>query len=297
MKTLFLTLLMAAAAIGAQAQEMEKSIYDFAHKYGEKYIKNTNKKTWVLADGKTEGYRITYYFEMPHKAENVLESVKKAYAKDKEKAYNIYERRPDGPADFGTLYVPYGKDNQEYYVTFGWWKNRDFRIVCLRDKDNPAHRLITDLEWYDEDGVLKGEMWVIYGDDPQRVTYELNEPLHIDSGTLNNAGIEKTQRLVGTSDFSFTPDSVHSEADCQIYLLGLYSTYMAVSLVSDQVDKSYVNQYQMIIANRLLTFQPVTRQYLSKKSMDNWLSKMDEMIERTEDNAMKQMLQMIKTQY
>lgn len=296
MKTLFLTVLMAAAAIGSQAQEMEQSIYDFAHKYGDKYIKNTNKKTWTLADGKTEGYRVTYYFEMPYRAEESLEPVKKAFAKDKLKAYNIYERQPGGPADFGTLYVPYGRDNKEYYVTFGWWRNRDFRVVCLRDKDNPDRRLITDLEWYDEDGVLKGEMWVIYGDDPQRVTSEQNGGQNFDLGTRNDNAFAKTRNIVGTSDLTFSPDSVHSEADCQIYLLGLYSTYMSISLV-DGVNKSYVLMYQMNVANRLLKFQPVTRKYLSSKSMKNWLGKMDEMIERTEDDSMKQMLQMIKNQY
>lgn len=290
MKTLFLTVLMAVAAIGSQAQEMEQSIYNFAHKYGDKYIKNTIKQTWILADGKTEGYRVTYYFEMPHGDEASLESVKKAFAKDKKMAYYIYERQPKGSADFGTMYVPYGKDNKEYYVTFGWWQNRDFCIVSLRDKENPNHRLITDLEWYDEDGVLKGEMWVIYGDDPQRV-------MSVSENVQNYNALSNKQQLVGTNDFTFSPDSVHSESDCQVYLLSLYSTYMAVSLMHEEVDTSYVLQSQMNVASRLLKFQPVTRKYLSSKSKKNWLNKMDEMIERTEDDSMKQMLQMIKSQY
>lgn len=288
MKTLLLTILMTAMALGAQAQQMERAIYDFAQKYGEDYVKNINKTTWLLADGKTEGYRVTYYFEMPHSKEVTLDRIKKAYAEDKKKAYTIYERQPNGPADFGSLYITFGKDNKQFGFHFGWWKNRSFRIVCIRDEKNPDHRLFTDLEWYDEDGILKGELWVIYGDDPQRVIPETT------SSAPSNRG---ENRATGSNVVTFSPDSIRSEQDCMTYLYGLYGLYMNPVPSKEESEGEYMKLYQMNLLYRLAKFCPTAQKYLTKKSKEEWLEKIDDMMTRTDDELIKRFLQSLKQNY
>lgn len=302
MKRIITIMLLALAAFAAQAQQMEKAIIDFVEKYGDEYITSQVIETWTLADSVSTGYQYHYFFTLPLDKFNELDPVLKAYKEDSAVAYHIFHKKAG--QDIGFTQVMYGEGNSK------WWKigmliDRDFRTLLIRDKKNPNHRLCCDVEWYSQDGMIKGEFFRIFGDDPQRVVAKTNEK-NDDTNVVYDDGAVRVRAtgnnvVVGMSDAlqSLSIDSIKTADGYIEYFSNLRTVYIKLSAKGGDGDESedMSLSLQTAIVNRMKRLYTKAGNLLTSEEKNICYEGLNGMISATTDNYLKSLLQALQKRY
>lgn len=174
MKTIRLlaaALLFAAMPATTEAQiNLKGAIISFANdKDLAPYIKKSESLENSENNGvKTKSYYNEYSFNMPKSKRKELDKVLAAFDSDKNEAYKVLSRDA-GKSNSVLSRVAYG-EKLDKSVSFGSYKDRNYRLMFVRDHNDSLRRYAYAIAWAEtaKGDSLRGVITEIYGRDPQK---------------------------------------------------------------------------------------------------------------------------------
>ncbi len=148
-KILTAALMCAAIPATANAQEnLKKAIDDFVNSPELKQY-NTGSSAEdnnIGKENKTTSFMRQYDYSLPHDKMQAFDKVIDAFDKDKGKAYSVYTRN-EGQDDKTLATIAYG-DKLEKSMRYGKFKNRNYRLMFVRDEQDSLRRYAYALSWW-----------------------------------------------------------------------------------------------------------------------------------------------------
>lgn len=296
MKKLIIFAAIMAFTTAANAQTaMSNAIDKFNNALDERYITNENTSSWELSDGVGRGTQSSTYFSMPKSEMSLINNIVKGYEKDKAKAYSSFSKAAGTTAN--EVNVSYGKNNQQN-MNFGSHKDRNYRLLLVRDSQNEDRRTMIALVWYDgQKSKIEGSVHKIYGDDPQKVssaTYQryLGKNFEMDMQNLGKdlsqlKELSKLKDIIPGNIYSYAvnPDSVTNGEQ----FLSQFGNARTVFLKYAQREGDYTNMLTGI-ANKMMALSKKAKKYLSADERKACTSGIGTMISATKDEYIKSLL-------
>lgn len=133
------------------------------------YIKASNSMENTEKNGvKTKSFYNEYSFDMPKSKRKELDKVLTAFNQDIGQAYNV-QSRDAGISKSVLSKIAYG-ENLDKTVSFGSYKDRNYRLMFVRDTQDSLRRYAYAIVWAEtaNGDSLRGTITEIYGRDPQK---------------------------------------------------------------------------------------------------------------------------------
>ena len=287
-RLLVITLLCAALPGTANAQEnLKKAVDNFVNdKDIAQYIKKSESlENTVKGKKTTVAYYNRYGFEMPASKRKKLGNVLDAFDTDKSTAYKVLVK--DAGINSEKLSSVAFGEKLDRTLTLGGFKDRNYRVMFVRDSKDSLRRYMYAIVWYDKaDGdSIGGSVSVIYSPDPQRVhksvTLNVGDTDWNNVIRLNSDGTVTFQDGVTSSNFepgtdTQTEETITSGTDFIRRLSSLRMTFMSPNMTAKDDIKA-------TLANKILELCSKYGKMLHDEDRDFCIKSIKEMKTRSHD--------------
>ena len=251
------------------------------------YIHASNSMENTEKNGvKTKSFYNEYSFDMPKSKRKELDKVLEAFKKDIGQAYKV-QSRDAGISKSVLSKIAYG-ENLDKTVSFGSYKDRNYRLMFVRDHNDSLRRYAYAIVWAEtaNGDSLRGSITEIYGRDPQKDN-SVTVIRPFSSGmrritTINADGAITVKDTETGKEYKFESDipennKIETGMDFIKRFTSLRTTYISPELSGQKVVKA-------TLANKIVELCREHGKLLNKEERSVCIKALQELRSRTLDN-------------